>query len=487
MDRVHGLLHAAGRVYAGGPAEPALRVATARLGEPLRVAIAGRIKAGKSTLLNALVGHQLAATDAGECTRVVTWYVDGVDYRAMVHPRGGGPARQLPFRRTGGAVEIDLDGVPPATVDRLVVSWPSETLRRMTLVDTPGLGSADAEVSARGEAVLAPGNGEVADADAVVYLMRHVHSDDAAFLEAFRDASPDHRTITTIGVLARADEVGHARPDALASAARVAARYRADPRVNALCRTVVPVAGLLAASAAGLRESDHRALALLAGHEDADRLLRTADRLVTAETTLDLPGAARRALVARFGLFGVRRSVALIREHRARTASDLARALAAESGVAGLQELLATQFTARADVLKARSALAALDAVLHRHPVPAAGPLVAEAERLRAGAHEFAELSLVDDLRSRRIRLGAADSEATRDAERLLGASGPDVRTRLALDPATDAEAVRHAAGEQHRRWQRRAEHPATTREVARAARVLVRTCEGLLAVPPRP
>ncbi len=36
-----------------------------RLGEPLRVAIAGKVKAGKSTLLNALVGDELAPTDAG--------------------------------------------------------------------------------------------------------------------------------------------------------------------------------------------------------------------------------------------------------------------------------------------------------------------------------------------------------------------------------------------------------------------------------------
>jgi GTPase Era involved in 16S rRNA processing len=37
----------------------------------LRVAIVGR-KAGKSTLLSALVGERWAATDAGEGTRIAT-------------------------------------------------------------------------------------------------------------------------------------------------------------------------------------------------------------------------------------------------------------------------------------------------------------------------------------------------------------------------------------------------------------------------------
>ena len=44
----------------------------ARLHEPLRLAIAGMVKAGKSTLLNAMLGEQIAPTDTGECTRVVT-------------------------------------------------------------------------------------------------------------------------------------------------------------------------------------------------------------------------------------------------------------------------------------------------------------------------------------------------------------------------------------------------------------------------------
>ena len=65
---------------------PARRNSPQRLTGPLRVAIAGKIKAGKSTLLNALVGEELAPTDAGECTRIVTWYRRGDQPQVTVHP-----------------------------------------------------------------------------------------------------------------------------------------------------------------------------------------------------------------------------------------------------------------------------------------------------------------------------------------------------------------------------------------------------------------
>ena len=83
-----------------------------RLDEPLRLALAGKVKAGKSTLLNALVGEAIAATDAGECTRVVTWYVDGHSPSVTLHPRDGGPSRQLRIKRVDGALDIDLGRRP---------------------------------------------------------------------------------------------------------------------------------------------------------------------------------------------------------------------------------------------------------------------------------------------------------------------------------------------------------------------------------------
>jgi Dynamin family len=96
-----------------------------RVDEPLRVAIAGKIKAGKSTLLNALVGEELAATDAGECTRIVTWYADGPTYSVTAHLKGGPPSSA---RSSGSAAPCRSTSAarpPTSTTSRCVCPAPA--------------------------------------------------------------------------------------------------------------------------------------------------------------------------------------------------------------------------------------------------------------------------------------------------------------------------------------------------------------------------
>src|SRR5262245_51290536 len=69
------------------PGEPREGIAAVRhrlSEEGLRVAVAGRVSSGKSTLVNALLRRRVAPTAAGECTRVVTWFRYGVPPRAEV-------------------------------------------------------------------------------------------------------------------------------------------------------------------------------------------------------------------------------------------------------------------------------------------------------------------------------------------------------------------------------------------------------------------
>ena len=371
LDEVRELLHAASEVYAGTPQEAMLATELARLDEPLRVAIAGKVKAGKSTLLNALVGEELAPTDAGECTKIVTWYRDGITYRVTMYSHDG-EARQVPFSREAGALDVDLQGVAADSVDRLEIEWPSSSLRAITLIDTPGIASLSTDVSARTTAFLAPGDDLVTPADAVLYLMRHLHSTDIGFLEAFHDQEFAQATpVNAIAVLSRADEIGVGRLDSMASASRIAGRYKHDPKVRRLCQTVVPVAGLLAQSGSTLREAEFKALKQIAEApaDQADRLFLSADRFMTASTPIPLTTMEREHLLDRFGLFGVRLAAALIRQGAATTSSQLSNELVMRSGLIELRQVLLSQFAARRDVLKSRSALLAVEAIVRDNPV----------------------------------------------------------------------------------------------------------------------
>jgi hypothetical protein len=453
------------------PTANLLRRQLERLDEPLRVAIAGKVKAGKSTLLNALVGEAVAPTDAGECTKVVTWYRDGTSPRITMYPRQGAPTA-LPVVRRDGALEIDLAGTPAAEVDRLVIDWPAQSLRDTTLIDTPGVASVNTEVSDRTRRFLEPDDDTPTEADAVVYLMRHLHVADAEFLEAFRDQGVARATaVNTVAVISRADEIGGGRVDAMFSARGIATRYRGEPALRGLCQNVVAVAGLLAHTGRTLRQAEFAALSELARlpREELDRCLLSTDRFLR-----DAPG--RRELVERFGLFGIRLGTSLIRQG-SRDPRALAGELVDRSGLRELRQVLRVQFGERRELLKARSALLALERIV-RADGDARG-LGWHVERILAGAHEFAELRLLGALRSGAVELPKA---MVGEAERLLGDAGSTPAVRLGLPDEAGTEELRRAAYLALRRWQGHTENPLFGRRAADACRVLVRTCEGILS-----
>src|SRR5918992_3004638 len=444
---VRGVLRRAVDAYRDQPETAGwLRNQLDRLDEPLRVAIAGKVKAGKSTLLNALVGEQIAPTDAGECTRVVTWYVDTQFPRVKMYPRGSDP-RQLTISRRSGALSFDLQGTPVEQVDKLEVEWPSQSLRTQTLIDTPGIASLSADTSARAGAFLAPEDAPT-QADAVIYLMRHLHATDVRFLESFFDQGVAKATpVNTIGVLSRADEIGVGRLNALTSARKIARRYRSDEKIRGLCQTVVAVAGLLAQTGRTMRQGEFTALTALAAmpRSDIEAMLLSADRFSRTELDArDAPDSQTRAqLMERFGMFGVRLATTLIRQGMT-DPTTIWNELVKRSGLDELRSVLSTQFSERRDLLKARSALLAIDLVLTREePRAATAHLAGEVERILAGAHEFAELRLLSALRAGAIKL---PKEVLQEAERLLGGDGGAAPARLGLEPDAGGQEIWDAA-----------------------------------------
>jgi hypothetical protein len=480
---VVALLEDARRAAPNAASATALDDALTRVGEPLRVAIAGRVKAGKSTLLNALVGDELAATDARECTKVVTWFRNAHTYRVELHGTDGS-VRQCPFRRRDGVLEIDLDGAAVTDVDRLVVWWPSTRLEDVTLIDTPGIGSITTDLAARTYSFLVGDSDDQATpADAVLYLLRHLHGTDVRFLEAFHDDELVAGTpVNAVGVLSRADEIGACRLGAMDAARRVAGRYQDDSRIRQLCRVVLPVAGLLAQAGATLREDEFRHLAAIGTdtrHDLVDVAL-TADRFMAPEADLPVPPEVRRELLARLGLFGVRLSLELLRTRRATSSPELAAELTRNSGITELRAALTSQLTGRSQALKARSSLATLDALLRSAAWPDAERWRARAERISSSAHEIVEVQVLNDLWIGELTV--RDEAQSAEMEQLLGGRGTALATRLGLPDDAPVDEQRAAAQTARERWSHVAEHPLSTARLRTAARNVARTCEGILA-----
>lgn len=446
-----------------------------RLREPLRVAIAGIVKAGKSTMLNALIGERIAPTDAGECTRVVTWYRRASSPSITLH-LADGDRRRLPARREGGRLILDLDGVPAEEVDRIDVGWPTRKLTNLVLIDTPGIASLSRDVSARSTRFLVPDEAPSA-ADAVVYLLRHLHASDLRFLEAFRDtAAPAAQTVNALAVLSRADEVGSGRIDSMLSARKVARRYESDGELAALALAVVPVAGLLAEGARTLREGEYAAFRALAGLDRAEReaLLVSADRFVRSGEPAGLDPAARHDLLGRFGMFGVRLATTLIRGGVA-DSSELAERLVEHSGLEQVQEFVRRHFAPRAGVLKARAVAQGLTALLRERPRVGADPLRAGIERIETGSHALRELSL---LSAARVGALAVPAGAGPEAVRLSGGDGAAVTTRLGLARGADAATVAGAIRSALARWRVMGQSPLADRATVETCRVVTRSLE---------
>ncbi|SHP44416.1 Isoniazid inductible gene protein IniC [Mycobacteroides abscessus subsp. abscessus] len=453
-----------------------LRRIAARLDEPIRVAIAGTLNAGKSTLVNALVGEDIAPTDATEATRIVAWFRHGAAPRVTANLFSG-VRQDIPIRREGG-LSFELDRLDPASVADLDVNWPAPELNEITLIDTPGTSSLSTDVSERSLALLVPEDG-VPRVDAVIFLLRSLNAADIGLLTQIGKLVGGERggAVGVVGVVSRADEIGVGRLDAMLSAREVAARFAGEMERTGICQAVVPVAGLLALTARTLRHAEFVALQRLAELDPQvlAKALLSVDRFVREDDSLPVDAQTRAALLHRFGMFGIRISVAVMRVG-VTDATGLAEELLERSGLVELHNIIANQFGQRAGILKSHTALLSARRVLTTYPVHGGRRVIDDIDPLLADTHAFDELRLLAELSSRSTTLTEHETMLIR---RLLGSFGTDAAARLGLDETRSDP--RRAALDAVGRWRARAEHPLNDPFTSRLCLAAVRSAEGIL------
>ncbi|TLW93304.1 GTPase [Saccharomonospora piscinae] len=458
-----------------------------RLGAPLQVAVAGRIKSGKSTLVNALIGRRVAPTDIGECTRLVTRFQYGTVDRIEVVFHDG-RKQVLPFA-ADGVIPAEL-GVDIDTVSHIEAYLTHAALQHMTVIDTPGLGSLDAASVARTEHLLsaAAGHAEpepwdsgesgdgtdetgdergdaearadeldetsrnaVAGAEAVLYVVTQgLRADDEQALAAFTAATASREAgpVNAIAVLNKADtivpeSVEGAEGD-LWTAATLLARKQAEvlkPRVA----DVLPVIGLIAESAESgqFTSGDAEALRQVAGLGDdvLDVMLLSADMFTSWEC--DVPAGVRVRLLEKLDLYGIRQAVDAVRADPDLTAGALRRLLLDASGLAAVRARLNTVFAARADGIKAAAALASVTALAQASGNAAERQRVHDAIEVLLAKPEAHQLRVLEALTL--VASGAVEMPDDLTEEVLRVGSNADIGTQLGRPGGSPPELATYA------------------------------------------
>jgi tRNA U34 5-carboxymethylaminomethyl modifying GTPase MnmE/TrmE len=117
----------------------AKRTVEERLSSPFSIMVSGDFKRGKSTLINALVGEALAPVDVQPETISINRIEYSDEFSARIQSKDGGVAaiaREDLKRERLEPIFARLS----APLRHLRVGAPVEMLRRVTLIDTPGLG-----------------------------------------------------------------------------------------------------------------------------------------------------------------------------------------------------------------------------------------------------------------------------------------------------------------------------------------------------------
>lgn len=338
--------------------EVKLRQLADSLSKPFTLAVFGRMKTGKSSLINALVGRPLAITGVEEATATLNWISYGSPAQSdtvLVHWKDG-RVEPIVFERL-----MDWSGKDADVLERvsqtsyLQLFADAERLKEVQIVDTPGTGSVADEHEQVAQEFLSPRAGmdseeEGKRADALLYVFPPVarERDEDSLVEFRKTRLPGSDPYNSIGVLHKWD--GLESDDIAAEATKKADRLRASLS-DVIC-DVIPVSA---------------PLAMVARHAPASFLESLLDHTAIPSTHDLLRKALRRD--SRWdedaGLRLVRQSyplpwvsfVRLVNTLMERSSGSLAEARAAALDASGIERLeaeLDRRFFRRAAIIKQR-------------------------------------------------------------------------------------------------------------------------------------
>lgn len=341
------------------------------LNAPIRVAIAGYVKAGKSTFLNALLREKLTITDGLEATLIPTWFQYGKEPGITIHFKDGSSRRSTFEERSrwtaAGGQQTDLSQVQYVSIE-----YPAEILRRIEFIDTPGLFSpADTDASSRTVDFLgleSTNAQQTALADAVLYAFSNNFSEEDLNTVASFTSTP----INAVGIFTKPDIPYW---DSLSPEVspidkiREAVLPKLKNKLSAQVYDILPVTAKWLEGVLLLDQQDWELLRRLAASGKVR--LRSRDRFVNRDVA-DSTREQRQALADKIELYGIYRLITLLRAEMQKPEDErldeegIMDYVVQESGIQTVEKVIIEHFGNRAFLVKSMAAIERMKKAMNR-------------------------------------------------------------------------------------------------------------------------
>lgn len=472
-----------------------------QLQQPMRVAIVGRIKAGKSTMINALLGEALVATGSVEATFNINWLKYANNKTLKVHFKDNRPPETKSVEElTDITVRADKNRDYLLSVKYIEVFYPNKILQTFNLIDTPGLQSYYKDDSQNtvdflqlhGDNLTEITQQQAQGADALLYLFSYsLAMDDSEIVKMFQGSVVAQATpINAIGVLTKV-ETYWADPNVsepIEAGKKVCQRLSAHPKVRDLFYTVYPTCGLLALGAQTLTDNEWEILKQLAelSQQRMEKLIRNVKRFCEREyEDVPIPATLRQQVLNRLGQYGVWLAYKLICSG-VKQKSQLIEKLLHGSGVPQLKQLIISYFGHRAYLIKLGNVLKQISAAYFSEvrnfqgkPLQIIKKVGGQFEELQTQEHGFSELEVLRNYYNNRLNFN--DSEVQQLLS-VTGEYGVSCAKRLGLEERSSIEEMVPVALEKMNYWRQRATDCFGSDNVSiAAAGVLARSYERIL------
>ncbi len=439
------------------------------LSEPLRVAVSGFMKAGKSTIMNALLREKVVCTGGLVTTYIVTWFRYGEEKELDVVFRDGTKER-YPLDEIENWTVIDKVQINPRMrdVEYIIVYYPNELLKKIELIDTPGLFSPENEdtgdsqntldflgLEAIEDANLINSNA-ASKADAIIYAFgRGFLENDYKIVRAFTTTS-----INAVGVFSKVDQSYWSCFEAEKKPTDVV-----EPVVNRLSGElkenlyrIIPVTALCVEGSLGLTDEHWETLQEIAAldHNTFVKIIADSENFMhRVYKNVAITPERRAPLLPLLGQYGIYLAVCGIREGLDR--SQITEYLYEQSGLGDLYQLILRHFGNRSYLIKTDVALKRIEMSLEA--MEYAGAVSSEIRDVCDLVHDkinalrrdnsFTELNCLRDYYAGKIKLPKRKSGTlTMDEQflHIMGEYGRNCNARLGFSEPVAMEVLAKTA-----------------------------------------